>query len=144
MTVSCAMSGSISKMSLYQSQNGSTNISVPSRLYRHRTHHWDYTGTSNIYHDEHPPSEMSTLIRNAKEMFWHWHVTYVWTLWPGEERRDGEGAGPGQDCDEWVSSGWRRDQAQAPSWTRKKLEWSNECYFHINIVSKRNAYAFQF
>ena len=36
-----------------------------------------------IYHDEHPPSER--LIRNAKEMFWHWHVTYVWTLWPGED-----------------------------------------------------------
>ena len=49
-----------------------------------------------IYHDEHPPSEMSTLIRNAKEMFWHWHVTCVWTLWPGEEHRDGEGAGRGK------------------------------------------------
>ena len=74
-------------------------------------------GPAYIYHDEHPPSEMSTLIRNAKEMFWHWHVTYVWTLWPGEERGDGEGAGPGQDCDEWVSSGWRRDQARPQAGT---------------------------
>ena len=38
MTCSCAMAGNVSKMSLYQSLNGSLNILVLSRL-----HHWDYT-----------------------------------------------------------------------------------------------------
>ena len=103
-------------------------------------------GPAYIYHDEHPPSEMSTLIRNAKEMFWHWHVTCVWTLWPGEEHRDGEGAGRGKivmnECHQ-DDAETRPDPAQAAS-ALKKLEWSNECYYHSIITSKRNAYAFQF
>ena len=54
----------------------------------------DYIDTQNtslrlptpeyIYQDEQPPSA-ERLVRNAKEMFWHWHVTYVWTLWLGED-----------------------------------------------------------
>ena len=79
----------------------------------------DYIDTQNtslrlptpeyIYQDEHPPSG-ERLVRNAKEMFWHWHVTYVWTLWRGE----------GDEC---ASSGWRQTQpgpAPAPARARVK------------------------
>ena len=102
MTFSCVMAGSVSRVSLYQSQNGSLSPD-----YIDKEHIPGITPDQNTFIKGPAPSER--LVRNAQEMFWHWHVTCVWTLWPGEG--PGLWGQAGDDCDEWASSGWRSDAA---------------------------------
>ena len=81
------------------------------------------------------PSER--LIRNAKEMFWHWHVTYVWTLWPGED------PGRGGGWLWWMSvirmTQWRSDAAQTRHMEylhqpRLERDWSHTMSIIIRLL----------
>ena len=102
MTFSCAMVGSISKMSLYQSLNGSIAISWFSP---------DYIDTEHIIEI----TPLNTFIKSSA--VWEAHkkcLGNVLTLTCDLCLDIMAGGGPreGDDCDEWASSGWRSDAAQ--------------------------------
>ena len=80
-----------------------SNILVLARLYRHRTHHWDYT-TEYIYQIK------SSAVWEAHKKCLGNVLTLTCDLCL--DIMAGGGPREGDDCDEWASSGWRSDAAQ--------------------------------